>query len=1490
MAPKKKNKKAISNPARGFATTSIASKAKLQAEEAAESPVPMDMPGVLSQDQPPVQNGAGAPEEKELKDFSPEQLENQLEESDLHIFLDKHNAKLKKDVDRQMSKLQTEKRILRPQAESLQIRPWLPSQMMETIMQTLANEKCLSHSTRRSPSGYVYDELSEDAFCIKIWTLRQVLVQLGFPFNLCQEALQDLLAMVQTSKVHESLAGKDNVWGLDYCLDWLALNCDSDKAPSYFSSSSGVKAAQLPEQQQTVTPSNFPSEDCSLEEDSSTPPKLNLEERTEERSLDVNSNHLPVQAESDEDSEVDPELMTDKYITMQTQLFDLLSDPSTTELHKPANGKGRPRNVAQKPVDPQVSRLLRRLERLKADILFDQHVADQRWTEKRNQLAKAAAERRRLHLDDKPQPEMKSPDPVGSSVAVSPTGDEVDGDPAVEDDVEALGDFFSGLPDFADSSNNGVVNQQANNTSHGPMTVRDFGKWNGVNPRRTFEETCKARYEASHPRYSGLCVYVWASTKISPRDSAVRITYQLLDRSPFTKQHSIAVRWSCDQPLPLLPPDESVLCTADRRDIRIEMHTEATPTAAQSEAYISTAALFLLFSSTPKEEKASLRLPPVWKDLWMRLAALKKSNDMAADRDELRRIRALIDESRIKERSSGDEADTKLMKSVTPAAESTLGSNSERLERSDPPDQLQTLWTSKSATQSYHRMLVQRMRLPIHGFREQILQAIDNHQVVIVCGETGCGKSTQVPSYVLEKELMRGKSCRIYCTEPRRISAISLARRVSEEIGERKGDIGTARSLVGYAIRLESKVSHQTRLVYATTGIVMRMLETSDELEQVTHLILDEVHERSIESDFLLIVLRKLLARRPGLKVILMSATVDADKFSAYFSGAPVMTVPGRTFPVETKFLEDALEETKFTNHASSDETPAIEDYDEDENLPSDKRKSGPTPLEGYSLKTRDTLAKLDEYRVNYGLIKSLLETIATSPKYESYSKAILVFLPGIAEIRRLNDILTNSFPSGWQIHALHSTIAMEEQERAFAIPPAGQRKIVLSTNIAETGVTIPDVTCVIDAGKHKEMRFDERRQLSRLIEVFISRANAKQRRGRAGRVQHGICFHLFTKARHDTTMAQEQTPEILRLSLQDLVLRVKICKLGSIEGTLAEALDAPSTKNIRRAIDALVDVKALTSLEDLTPLGRQLAKLPLDVFLGKLILLGCLFKCLDGALTIAAIMSSKSPFSAPMGARTQADQARLAFKKGDSDLLTVYNAYCAWRRVCNASGTSEQQFCRKNFLLPQNLSNIEELKAQLANSLVDAGFLELGPGERMSINRFASTAYNANDDDVFLNSIIAWSFYPKILKREGKSWRNIANNQTVGLYATSVNRNYDPPKWLSFYHIMQSSSKSLNAHETSAVDPFALILACGDADFKMNSGVIVIDGNRIRFAVDDWKTMLAIKTLRQKLRQVMAQCFRDPGFTISAQQQTWLDIWKHIFNTQAEKTINGKK
>ncbi|EMR65215.1 putative pre-mrna-splicing factor atp-dependent rna helicase prp22 protein [Eutypa lata UCREL1] len=730
-----------------------------------------------------------------------------------------------------------------------------------------------------------------------------------------------------------------------------------------------------------------------------------------------------------------------------------------------------------------------------------------------------------------------------------------------------------------------------------------------------------------------------------------------------------------------------------------------------------------------------------------------------------------------------------------------------------------------------------------------------------------------------------------------RIWADKATRRVSEELGEGRNDLGTSRSLVGYSIRLEANTSKETRLVYATTGIVMRMLEGSNELREITHLVLDEVHERSIDSDFLLIVLKKLLIRRQDLKVILMSATVDAEKFSKYLGGAPVLNVPGRTFPVQVKYLEDAIETTGYTleqrNHEKMtdlDDDPA--DTDADPSSATEAAKE----LRQYSVKTRSTLSQIDEYLIEYDLVVQLIRQIANNPAYINFSKAILVFLPGIAEIRSLNDFLLGDpfFQRDWEVYPLHSTIATEDQERAFLVPPQGVRKIVLATNIAETGITIPDVTCVIDTGKHREMRFDERRQLSRLIDTFISRANAKQRRGRAGRVQEGLCFHMFTKYRHDKLLNEQQTPEMLRLSLQDLAIRVKICKIGGIEETLGDALDPPSAKNIRRAIDALVDVRALSASEELTPLGHQLARLPLDVFLGKLILQGTIFKCLDMAITVAAILSSKSPFSAPFGQRTQADQARKAFRRADSDLLTVYNAYLAWKKVCQGAG-NEFQYCKKNFLSTQTLSNIEDLKGQLLVSLVDSGFLQLTEEEKRALKRlrFASSSrrgrhqqfyelprrVNVNsDNDVISASVIAWSFYPKLLVRENRGFRNVGNNQSISLHPSSVNKGHMELKWLSYYHIMQSK-QFLNAHETTAVENFAIALLCGDVRIDMYAGVIVLDGNRARFSVPDWKTALALKVLRSRLRDLLTRSFRMPGRLPTAQQEKWLDTWQRIFS-----------
>lgn len=264
-----------------------------------------------------------------------------------------------------------------------------------------------------------------------------------------------------------------------------------------------------------------------------------------------------------------------------------------------------------------------------------------------------------------------------------------------------------------------------------------------------------------------------------------------------------------------------------------------------------------------------------------------------------------------------------------------------------------------------------------------------------------------------------------------------------------------------------------------------------------------------------------------------MSATVDAGKFSKYLNGAPVMNVPGRTFPVRTHYLEDAIQVTGFKVEEDARNLQNHNDWadDNDAEIETDKVAVTSTPnLVGYSEETKITLSRLNPNQIPYELIVRLLEIVAFSLEYMSYSKAILVFLPGMGEIRRLNDLLSvhpdfgsNNRDGGWLVYPLHSTIASEDQEAAFSVPPRGMRKIVIATNIAETGITIPDVTCVIDSGKHKEMRYDERRQLSRLVETFVSRANAKQRRGRAGRVQEGLCFHLFTKDRHDQLVCVHQ-------------------------------------------------------------------------------------------------------------------------------------------------------------------------------------------------------------------------------------------------------------------------------------------------------------------------------------------------------------------------------
>ena len=650
-----------------------------------------------------------------------------------------------------------------------------------------------------------------------------------------------------------------------------------------------------------------------------------------------------------------------------------------------------------------------------------------------------------------------------------------------------------------------------------------------------------------------------------------------------------------------------------------------------------------------------------------------------------------------------------------------------------------------------------------------------------------------------------------------------------------------------------------------------------------------------MDLDLLFIALQKLQKRRSTLKIVLMSATVDAKKFSDYFGGAPVLDLPGRTFPVEIGFLEDAVEAT-IDLGGGKNNTSVLQDENEDFDESSTDERSKPIITEPgkYSTKTQRTIASVDEYRIDYNLIAKLTACIATKPQYAKYSSAVLIFMPGIGEMRRLHNLLLSMdlFSGKWIVHLLHSTFSTEELERAFERPPPGHGKIVIATNIAETGITIPDVTAVIDTCKEKIMRFDERRQLSRLTEGFISRSSVRQRRGRAARVQDGLCFHLVTKHRHDNLMLEQQIPEMLRLSLQDPMLRIKVWDLGSIEETLSAAIDPPMRKNILRAIERLKNAGALSKGEALTPLGQRIARLPLEVSLAKLAIFGVIFKCLDPVLAIISLITSKSPFLPIPASQGSQTDARHVFRRGDSDLLSSLNAYESWKKA--KANRTAQHFCRKNHISDQRMTQVEEQKIQLLVYLVDAGLVVLEGEERAALNR--ARMYHGNKTDMYkvptrydqplpdraLNGIIAMALYPRVLRREGKGWRNVYTNQVVSLTSRSVNHSSHtpkPPRWLSFYEAMQNTrSGNLNVFETSAIYESALaILFGGDAEFKFYAGVMVLDGGKVKLSVRQWRELMAIKILRERLEKVLERSYSAPGKEVSEGNRKWLDFWLKI-------------
>ncbi|KAK2912420.1 ATP-dependent DNA/RNA helicase DHX36 [Channa argus] len=777
---------------------------------------------------------------------------------------------------------------------------------------------------------------------------------------------------------------------------------------------------------------------------------------------------------------------------------------------------------------------------------------------------------------------------------------------------------------------------------------------------------------------------------------------------------------------------------------------------------------------------------------------------------------------------------------------------------------------SKKSDPKYKEMLKFREKLPSFRKKEELVKLINSNRVLVVSGETGCGKTTQVTQFILDDHINRGMGsmCRVVCTQPRRISAISVAERVAVERAETVGNGNSC----GYQIRLQSRLPRrQGSVLYCTTGIILQWLRSDPLLSSISHLVLDEIHERNLQSDVLLIIVKDLLQLRDDLKVVLMSATLNAEKFSKYFDNCPMIHIPGLTFPVEEFLLEDVIELTRYRPQ-NQDRRPSwkkgfwqgCHSRPEKEEKEAEYKESWPSyarTLQGrYSDSTIAALEMLDnDDKIDLELIVALIRHIVLKED----EGAILVFLPGWDNISSLNDLLIaqQMFRSDrFIIIPLHSLMPTVNQTQVFKRPPPGVRKIVIATNIAETSITIDDVVYVIDGGKIKETNFDTNNNISTMTAEWVSLANAKQRKGRAGRVCPGKCYHLYNGLRASLLDAY-QLPEIMRTPLEELCLQIKILKLGYIAKFLEKALDRPTEKAVSLAMKNLTDLNALDRSENLTALGFHLAHLPVEPHIAKLILFGALLGCLDPVLTIAASLSFKDPFFIPLGKEKMADMRRKTLSRNcKSDHITIVNAFQGWVEAKQRGARYEREYCWDNFLSANTLQMLHNMKGQFAEHLMHAGFVSSkDPKDPKS---------NVNsDNEKLIKAVIVAGLYPKVAmirpshsrKRPGVKVYTQADGK-VCIHPKSVNAeekefNYT---WLIYHLKMRTSSIFL--YDCTEVSPFSLLFFGGDVTIQK-------DGDQETIAVDEWIVFRSaariahlVKSLKKELDSLLEEKIRNPA------------------------------
>ncbi|KAJ8096873.1 P-loop containing nucleoside triphosphate hydrolase protein [Lipomyces tetrasporus] len=611
----------------------------------------------------------------------------------------------------------------------------------------------------------------------------------------------------------------------------------------------------------------------------------------------------------------------------------------------------------------------------------------------------------------------------------------------------------------------------------------------------------------------------------------------------------------------------------------------------------------------------------------------------------------------------------------------------------------------KQLSQKYFDILKVRRNLPVHLQRQEFLDLYHSTQILVFVGETGSGKTTQIPQFVLFDDLPQLEGKLVACTQPRRVAAMSVAKRVADELDVPLGEE------VGYSIRFEDNTSNKTILKYMTDGMLLREAMNDHNLSRYSCIILDEAHERTLATDILMGLLKEVALRRKDLKIIIMSATLDAQKFQKYFHDAPLLAVPGRTHPVEVYY----------------------------------------TP----------------EYQRDYleAAIQTVLQIHATEPAGD-----ILLFLTGEEEIEdacrkislEADELIRETDCGELKVYPLYGSLPPQQQQKIFEAAPGPRvkngppgRKIVVSTNIAETSLTIDGIVYVIDPGFSKQKVYNPRIRVESLLVAPISKASAQQRAGRAGRTRPGKCFRLYTEEAFKKELNEQSYPEILRSNLSSTVLELK--KLGIDDLVHFDFMDPPAPETMMRALEELNYLACLDDEGNLTALGRLASEFPLDPMLAVMLITSPEFYCSNEILSLTALLSVPSVFVRPNSARKKADEMKMTFRHVDGDHLTLLNVYHAFK------GPEAQynlaQWCYDHFLSLRSLQSADNVRLQLKR-IMEKNDLDL-----------ISTPFEDPNYYTNIRRALTSGFFMQIAKKSssGKHYITAKDNQDVLLHPSTL-------------------------------------------------------------------------------------------------------------------------